>query len=83
MAKSPVSAVSMLPAEFCGYSSQELMGNWSDVPGQSVQFADRIAHIWTNTANYLVAVHLQGPAGAPGFDAATSVLMADFSVGIP
>ena len=83
MAKSPVSAVSMLPAEFCGYSSQELMGNWSDVPGQSVQFADRIAHIWTNTANYLVAVHLQGPAGAPGFDAATSVLMEDFSVGIP
>jgi hypothetical protein len=83
MAKSPVTSVSLLPAEFCGYSGQKLTGMWSDAPGQSVEFADRITHIWTNAKNYLAVIHVEAPSGAPGFDAATSVLMDDFSIGIP
>ncbi len=65
MAVSPVSSVSVLPADLCGYSGQKLMGAWSDNPQQSVEFVDRIAHIWTDTDNYLVAVHAQAPAGTP------------------
>lgn len=83
MAAAPISSVSVLPAELCGYSGQKLMGNWSDAPGQSQEFADRIAHIWTTTKDYLVAIHVQAPTGSPGFDAATSVLMDDFGIGIP
>ena len=83
MAMSAVSSVSVLPAQLCGYSGQKLMGAWSDSPQQSVEFLDRIAHIWTNTNNYLVAVHVQAPAGTDGFDAASTVLIEDFAVGIP
>ena len=83
MAVSPVSSVSVLAAQLCGYSGQKLMGAWSDTPQQSVEFLDRIAHIWTNSNNYLVAVHVQAPAGTDGFDAASTVLIEDFSVGIP
>jgi hypothetical protein len=83
MAVSAVSSVSVLPAELCGYSGQKLMGAWSDTPQQSVEFLDRIAHIWTNTNNYLVAIHVQAPAGTDGFDAASTVLIEDFAVGIP
>lgn len=83
MAVSTVSSVSVLPAELCGYSGQKLMGAWSDTPQQSVEFLDRIAHIWTNTNNYLVAIHVQAPAGTDGFDAASTVLIEDFAVGIP
>ncbi len=83
LASAAVSSVSVLPAEFCGYSSQRLIGRLSDTPDQAVDFADRITHIWTNSANYLAVVHVQAPVGAAGFDAATSVLMEDFSVVIP
>ena len=83
MAVSTVSSVSVLPAELCGYSGQKLMGAWSDTPQQSVEFLDRIVHIWTNTNNYLVAIHVQAPAGTGGFDAASTVLIEDFAVGIP
>jgi len=83
MAVSAVSSVSVLPAELCGYSGQKLMGAWSDSPQQSVEFLDRIVHIWTNTDNYLVAVHVQAPAGTDGFDAASTVLIEDFAIGIP
>jgi hypothetical protein len=83
MAVSPVSSVSVLPAELCGYSGQKLMGNWSDNPQQSVQFVDRIVHVRTDTDNYLVAVHSEAPAGTRGFDAAATVLTEDFTVGIP
>lgn len=68
-------------AQFCGYSSQLLSGTIGGTAG--VAFADRIAHIWTNTKAYLVAVHVQGPAGAPGFDAAKSTAMQQFAVVIP
>jgi hypothetical protein len=83
MAVSPVSSVSVLPADLCGYSGQTLTGNWSDNPQQSVEFRDRIVHIWTRTNNYLVAVHSEAPAGTRGFDAASTVLIGDFAVGIP
>jgi hypothetical protein len=69
-------------AKFCGYSSQKLSGTYSGPPG-TLDFADRITHIWTDTKNYLVVVHLEGPAGAPGFDAAKTALMQDFAVVIP
>lgn len=82
MAASPVSSVSVLPADLCGYSGQKLLGSWADTPGQAVEFGDRVAHVWTNSGNYLVAVHVQGPAGA-GFDPFTSPVMDDFAVEIP
>ena len=63
MAKSAVSTVSVLPAELCVYSGQKLMGAWSDTPQNSVEFFDRVAHVWTNTTNYLIAVHVEAPTG--------------------
>ena len=83
MAASAVNSVSVVPAELCGYSGQKLLGAWSTTPQQAVEFGDRIAHVWTNTNNYLVAVHVQGPAGTPGFDPFVSPLMNDFAIQIP
>ena len=77
------SSVSVLPGDLCGYSGQRLMGSLADKPGHGVDFRDRIIHIWTNTKSYLVAIHLQGPATVAGFDAADSVLMANFGIVIP
>jgi hypothetical protein len=83
MAVAAVSSVSIMPADLCGYSGQKLLGAWSDSPQQAVEFADRIAHIWTNTADYLVAVHVQAPTGTAGFGAASAVLMEDFTIVLP
>jgi hypothetical protein len=83
MAVSSVSSVSVLPADLCGYSGQKLLGSWADSPQQAIKFGDRIAHIWTNSGNYLVAVHVEGPADAPGFDPMLSPLMDDFAISIP
>jgi hypothetical protein len=69
-------------AKFCGYSSQKLTGAFLG-PSGAVDFADRLTHIWTNTNKYLVVTHLEGPADAPGFDAAKTALMQDFAVVIP
>jgi hypothetical protein len=77
--KKPGGKLTVTAAQFCGYSSQLLSGT---VPG-AVDFADRITHIWTNTKAYLVAIQLDGPAGAPGFDAAKSTVMQQFAVVIP
>ena len=74
--------VDTVGAKFCGYSSQKLSGTFRGPPG-TLDFADRITHIWTNTNKYLVTTHLEGPAGAPGFDAAKAALMQDFAVVIP
>ncbi|MFI5509290.1 hypothetical protein ACIA48_17625 [Mycobacterium sp. NPDC051804] len=82
MAASAVSSVSVLPADLCGYSGQKLLGSWADTPEQAVEFGDRVAHVWTNSGDYLVAVHVQGPAGA-GFDPFTSPMMDDFAIEIP
>lgn len=73
--------VTVAAAQFCGYSSQLLSGTGSG-PG-SVDLADRVTHIWTNTTAFLVAVHLQGPSGSPGFDAAKSTVMQQFAIVIP
>ena len=83
MAESAVSSVSVLPGPLCGYSGQKLMGVWSDTPQNAVEFADRIVHVWTNTKDYLVAVHVQAPTGTAGFDAVSSLLTEDFEIGIP
>jgi len=83
MAVSAVSSVSVLPAELCDYSGQKLMGAWSDTPQQSAEFLDRIVHVWTNASSYLVAIHVQAPAGTDAFDAAAAVLTEDFTVRLP
>jgi hypothetical protein len=83
MAASPVSSVSVLPADLCGYSGQKLLGSWADTPGQAVEFGDRVAHVWTNDGDYLVAVHVQGPSGNTDFDPFTSPIMNDFGIELP
>ncbi len=74
--------VDIAGAQFCGYSSQEFTGTFLGPPG-TLDLADRITHIWTNTNKYLVTIHLEGPADAPGFDEAKTALMQDFAVVIP
>jgi len=78
----PGAKFTVAAAQFCGYSSQQLTGTFHG-PAGTFDFADRLTHVWTNTKNYLVAIQLQGPAGAPGFDAAKSTLMQEFAVAIP
>jgi hypothetical protein len=83
MAKAPIASLSVLPAELCGYSGQRLMGMWSGSgSGGPVEYRDRIAHVWTNSASYLVAIHLEGPKDAPGFAAAEDLMMRDFGIEI-
>ncbi|WP_233213363.1 hypothetical protein [Mycobacterium hubeiense] len=81
--KAALSVINVRPAEFCGYSSQKLFGNLSGPPEGPVDFADRITHIWTNTDDYVVAIHLQAPPRAAGFENAKNVLMQDFAVVLP
>ncbi|MBS4728798.1 hypothetical protein MSM1_10795 [Mycobacterium sp. SM1] len=74
--------VDVAAAQFCGYSSQKLTGAFGGPSGE-VAFADRITDIWTNTKTYLVTIHLEGPVGAPGFDAAKAALLPEFAIVIP
>ena len=67
---------------FCGYSSEQLTGTLQGPSGE-IDFADRITHIWTNTKNYLVAIHLEGRSGIRGWSATKSALTQDFAVVIP
>ena len=69
-------------AKFCGYSSQKLIGTFP-APSGTQHFADRLAHIWTNTRKYLVSIDMEGPAVTPGYQAAKTALMQDFAVVIP
>ncbi|WP_231974893.1 hypothetical protein [Mycobacterium sp. E1747] len=73
--------VAVTAAQFCGYSSQLLSGTGGGAGAND--FADRITHVWTNTQKYLVAVHLEGPGKARGFEAAKSTAMQQFAVTIP
>lgn len=82
MAASAVSSVSVLPADLCGYSGQKLLGSWADTPAQAVEFGDRVAHVWTNSGDYLVMVHVEGPQGSADFDPFTSPMMDDFAIEI-
>lgn len=77
----PGAKVTVTAAQFCGYSSQLLSGTNGGAGAN--EFADRIAHIRTNTQAYLVAIHLEGPGKAPGFEAAKSTVMQQFAVIIP
>lgn len=81
--RSDISVVNTLPAEFCGFSSQRLFGSWGDMPGGTVEFSDRITHIWTNTGKYLVTIHLQGPDDSAAVESAKDTLLADFPIVIP
>lgn len=83
VAVSDVSTLSVLPAELCGYSGQKLLGSWANSPEQAVKFGDRIVHIPTSTADYLVAVHVEAPAQHADFDPLTSPLLGDFGIAIP
>lgn len=83
MAKYPISTLSLLPADLCGFSGQKLMGTWADDPDESIQYQDRIAHVWTNSKSYLVAVHVEAPSGTTGFDAVADELTGDFGIVIP
>ena len=80
MAQSAVSTVSILPGELCDYSGQKLMGAWSDTPQNSIEFVDRIVHVWTNTKNYLVSVHVQAPTGVDRTRRGGELLTEDFEV---
>lgn len=79
---SEISSLSVLPGDLCGYSGQELMGMLADQPGQGIEFADRVVHVWTNDGNFLIAIRLQAPKGT-SLDAAKSVLLADFGIRMP
>lgn len=78
-----ITTLSVLPGELCGYSGQELMGILADQPGQGIDFADRIVHVWTDNGDFLIAVQLQAPNGAPGLDSAKSVILSDFGIRMP
>lgn len=78
-----ISSVSLLPAELCDYSGQELMGLLADKPGQGVDYADRVVHVWTDNGDFLVAVQVQAPTGTAAMDAAKSVLLGDFGIQQP
>lgn len=76
-----LSTVSTLPGELCGYSGQKLLGNLAD-DTQSVEYRDRLVYIGTAGQAYLVVVHAEAPAGAPGFDEASRLLTDDFEIGL-
>ena len=48
-------------AKFCGYSSQKLTGTFLGPPG-TLDFADHITHIWTNTNRTGRELHHDEPA---------------------
>lgn len=80
---SAVSSLSVLPAQLCDYSGQKFMGALSDTPEEAIEYVDRVVHVWTNSRNYLVAVHTQAPTGTSDFDSAATQLTDDFEVRIP
>lgn len=79
---SAMSTVSILPGQLCDYSGQKLMGTWSDSE-KSIEFHDRLLHVWTNTANYLVVVHVEAPTGVAALDAANEVVANGIEITIP
>lgn len=77
-----ISTLSLLPAELCGFSGQRLIGILSD-GNETMQYEDRIVHIPGRSQDYLIAVRVEAPSGATGFDEAAAQLTADFGIGIP
>lgn len=81
--KAPISSLSILPAELCGYSGQELLGMWSGDGDAPVRYADRLIHVWTDGPSYLVAVHIQSPRDAPGFSETQALMLGHFGIRLP
>ena len=79
----PSAASAFSPRKACGYSGQRLKGVLSGGAAGEQTYEDRIAHVWTNANDYLVVIHVAAPQASPAFDAATSVLTADFAITIP
>lgn len=77
-----ITTVSLLPAEMCGLSGQELLGILSDGT-DTVQYQDRIVHVPTIERDYLIAVHVTAPSDTSGFDDPASVLTEDFEIVLP
>jgi hypothetical protein len=82
-AKYSVSALSFLPGEMCGYSGQKLMGTLSNTSADTIQFTDRMVHVWTNAGDYLIVVHVEGPGAYTDLDAISEMLTGDFEIRIP
>ncbi len=78
-----INSLSVLPGEVCEYSGQELMGILADRPGEEIDYADRVVHVWTGDGDYLIAVQLEAPNKTPGFDAARSALLSDLGIRMP
>lgn len=78
-----VSSLSVLPAGLCDDSGQKFMGALSDTPEEAIEYVDRVVHLWTNSRNYLVSVHVQAPTGTSAFDSAATQLTDDFETRIP
>jgi hypothetical protein len=82
-ADAPISSISVLPAELCGFSGQKMLGMLSGGAGPPVEYLDRIAHVWTAGPAYLVAIHVQGPQGGDAVSEAADVILEDFGIRIP
>ncbi|WP_422749452.1 hypothetical protein ACN27E_12470 [Mycobacterium sp. WMMD1722] len=81
--QAPISSLSVLPADLCGYSGQKMLGMLSGGGAPPVEYLNRIAHVWTAGPSYLVAIHVQGPQNGDGATAAAKVILADFGIRIP
>lgn len=82
-AKYSVSALSFLPGEMCGYSGQKVTGTLSNTSADTIQFTDRMVHVWTNAGDYLVVIHVEGPGAYTDLDAISETLTGDFEIRIP
>jgi hypothetical protein len=83
VAKFSINSVSVLPGDLCGYSGQKLMGILAERPGKGIEYADRVVHVWTNQGAFLAVVRLEAPSETPGFDEASSAMLADFGIAMP
>ena len=61
MAKAPISALSVLPGELCGYSGQKLMGTLSDTRGSAVEFATTSRTSGPTRATTWSPIHVKAP----------------------
>lgn len=83
VANSPINSLSVLPGDLCGYSGQKLMGILADRPGEGIEYADRIVHLWTDGGTFLAVLRLEAPGETPGFEQAQSAMFTDFGITMP
>ena len=77
-----ISTVSTLADPMCGFSGQRLIGVLSDGE-ETLEYEDRVIHVPAMPQDYLISVHVEAAADAPGFDEAASRLTEDFEIGLP